>query len=337
MPPRLQDLPPPPTGRHGWPWTEASSPALEAPGPGATWPVISLVTASYNYGRFLEETIRSVLLQGYPALEYFVYDGGSTDESVAIIRNYAPWLTAWVSEPDQGQSDAINKGLARASGAVAGWLNADDLLRPGALQAVGRYWATHPDCRWLTGDGAIVDATAQTVEYAVTAAPYTLPDLLAFHRGRYLPQPSVFFSRQTFLEAGRLDIGLTHTLDLDLWLRLIQRHRLHHLPLCLSWLRHHEAAKTWRDNPGSAREVRLVTSRYLHQVPHWRRLQLSVGLRQFQAAALCRHGLRAHDARRRGEAARAFRDALRLWPIVLGTRPGLALGAKLLRPSPRSS
>ena len=116
--PTLNDLPPPPPGKVGWPWTEAT-PSLLAPArDGASLPRITIVTPSFNQARFIEETIRSVLLQDYPNLEYIITDGGSTDGSVEIIRTYARWLTDWVAEPDHGQSDAINKGFARATGDI---------------------------------------------------------------------------------------------------------------------------------------------------------------------------------------------------------------------------
>ena len=105
---------------------------------GSSWPKISVVTPSYNQGKFIEETIRSVLLQGYPNLEYFVFDGGSTDSSVEIIKKYEKWLTYWVSEPDKGQANAINKGLERATGEIAAYLNSDDLYLPGALQHIAQ-------------------------------------------------------------------------------------------------------------------------------------------------------------------------------------------------------
>jgi glycosyltransferase involved in cell wall biosynthesis len=100
---------------------------------GAEWPRISVVTPSFNQARFLEATLRSILLQGYPNLEYFVMDGGSTDGSVEIIRKYSPWLTRWVSEPDGGQSAAINRGLQLGSGLFTTWINSDDMLCNGAL------------------------------------------------------------------------------------------------------------------------------------------------------------------------------------------------------------
>src|SRR5262245_29806610 len=125
--PNLSDLPSPPPNRQGWPWTQEGAPRLDGT-PGECWPRISIVTPSYNQGRFLEETIRSVLLQGYPDLEYIVIDGGSADDSVEIIRKYERWLSFWVSERDRGQVDAINKGLRRCSGVLRNWLNSDDFL-----------------------------------------------------------------------------------------------------------------------------------------------------------------------------------------------------------------
>lgn len=115
----LRDLPPPPPGKTGWPWTEESEPLAAQMPDGRPWPRITVVTPSFNQGQFLEATIRSVLLQRYPELEYFVLDGGSTDGSVDTIRRYAPWLSHWVSEPDGGQSAAINRGLERGSGVYA--------------------------------------------------------------------------------------------------------------------------------------------------------------------------------------------------------------------------
>src|ERR1043166_2255932 len=117
--PRLKDLPDPLPNKAGWPWTEESNPPNNGTPVGPEWPCVTLVTPSFNQGEFIEETIRSVLLQGYPNLEYLVLDGGSTDNSVEIIKKYSPWLSYWVSETDAGQSDAVNRGLKRASGLFA--------------------------------------------------------------------------------------------------------------------------------------------------------------------------------------------------------------------------
>lgn len=150
-PPTLADLPPPPPGRSGWPWTEAPPPLPETAPDGSPWPRISIITPSFNQGRYIEETIRSILLQGYPDLEYHIIDGGSTDETVEIIRKYEQWLSGWVSEKDKGQSDAINKGFARCDGEVFNWMCSDDFLTPGALAVVGAAFVGNDACDVLAG------------------------------------------------------------------------------------------------------------------------------------------------------------------------------------------
>jgi len=131
--PTLAELPPPPPRRTGWPWTVETPPLPSARPDGSPWPRISIVTPSYNQGRFIEETIRSVLLQGYPDLEYIIIDGASTDQSAEIIQKYEPWLTYWVSEKDRGQAHAINKGFAKATGDIGAYLNSDDMYLVNAL------------------------------------------------------------------------------------------------------------------------------------------------------------------------------------------------------------
>ncbi|MBL8121111.1 MAG: glycosyltransferase, partial [Anaerolineae bacterium] len=120
-------------------------------------PRITLVTPSYNQAAYLERTIRSVIDQDYPALQYLIMDGGSTDGSVEIIRRYERHLDGWVSQPDGGQSDAINQGFARAEGEIMTWLNSDDVLLPGALRLVGEIFARWPEIAWLTGQPANLD------------------------------------------------------------------------------------------------------------------------------------------------------------------------------------
>src|SRR6266511_1227657 len=136
MPPLLSELPPAPPGKLGWPWTTASQPLMGLTSQGQDWPRITVITPSYNQGKFIEETIRSILLQGYPDLEYLIIDGGSTDNTVEIIRKYERWLGFWTSEPDRGQSHAINKGLSRATGSLWGWINSDDLLLPDSIGSI---------------------------------------------------------------------------------------------------------------------------------------------------------------------------------------------------------
>src|SRR5262245_42362169 len=131
--PSLTALPAPPPGRTGWPWDVEPAPVAETAPDGGEWPRIAIVTPSFNQGQFIEETLRSVLLQGYPNLEYRVLDGGSTDQTIEILKRYEPWLTSWTSGRDAGQSDAINRGFAQSRFRIGTWLNSDDLLQPGAL------------------------------------------------------------------------------------------------------------------------------------------------------------------------------------------------------------
>ena len=144
--PTLFKLPAAPAGKTGWPWTVETSQLADTMPDGRPWPRISVVTPSFNQGQFIEEAIRSVLLQGYPNLEYIIVDGGSTDALIDIIRRYTPWISSWFSERDDGQSDAINKGLGVATGEIVSWLNSDDLVTPDAFQnrrqhgCIGRHY-----------------------------------------------------------------------------------------------------------------------------------------------------------------------------------------------------
>ncbi len=122
-----------------------------------SWPRINIVTPSYNQGRFIEGTIRSVLLQGYPNLEYIVIDGGSADGTTDVLRKYEPWLTYWVSEPDRGQSHAVNKGFKLASGEIAAWLNSDDQYLPGTLRTIAEHAQKYPEAGAWAGGGRRID------------------------------------------------------------------------------------------------------------------------------------------------------------------------------------
>jgi glycosyltransferase involved in cell wall biosynthesis len=200
--PMLADLPPPPAGKTGWPWT-VETPQLPAARPdGTPWPRISIVTPSYNQGRFIEETIRSVLLQGYPDLEYIVVDGGSTDGAVDMIRNYAAWLTYWTSEPDRGQAHAINKGMACAKGSILNWLNTDDILAPEAAKAVGLVSGLRPDAD-IVGGTRLVRRLGDTGLFVDPVWQVGWRDYLL--EAGIFAQEATFFSSRAWAAVGPLD------------------------------------------------------------------------------------------------------------------------------------
>lgn len=215
--PTLAELPSPPPGKTGWPWTEESPQLPETMPDGRLWPRISIVTPSYNQGRFIEETIRSVQLQGYPNLEYFIFDGGSTDESVDIIRKYANWLTYWVSEPDKGQSDAINKGFARSTGEVLAWLNSDDTYLPGAFREAVTALEAYPSAALVYAKSLQTDDRGRPIMQR--GEPFKLFKMLTKHN--MIPQPSAFIRRHYADQVGPLNTGFHYVMDWDYWLRLL--------------------------------------------------------------------------------------------------------------------
>jgi glycosyltransferase involved in cell wall biosynthesis len=205
-------------------------------------PSISLVTPSLNQGKFIRATIESVLSQNYPALEYFVQDGGSTDSTLDVLRSCSGRVP-FVSEKDRGQADAINRGLSRATGEVLGYLNSDDVLLPGALQAVGEAFAADPDLLFVWGRAQYLD------EGGASVSPYLVkPDAIdRLADGCFIAQPAAFFRRKVWEELGPFDASLHHTLDYDYWLRLAERYpreRARFLDREMAGCRMHADAKT---------------------------------------------------------------------------------------------
>ncbi len=224
--PRLSELPTPPSGRTGWPWTEESPRLPTQTRDGGRWPRISIVTPSFNQARFLEETIRSVLLQGYPDLEYFIIDGGSSDGSVDVIQNYERWLTSWVSEPDRGQSHAINKGWQRAGGEILAWINSDDSYNPGAFRCAVEALQKEPAAGMVYSDINYIDV-ASNVSYRLKSQPYDFEKLLL---DNHVAQPTVFLRREALDKVGWLDESFRLIMDQELWLRIGRATAVAYLP-----------------------------------------------------------------------------------------------------------
>lgn len=230
-------------------------------------PSISLVTPSLNQGKFIRETIESVLSQDYPALEYFVQDGGSTDGTLAVLESYAGQVP-FVSEKDAGQADAINRALARATGEVLGYLNSDDVLAPGALAAVGEAFAADPDLLFVWGRATYLDEAGKPV------SPYLVrPDAIErLADACFVAQPAAFFRRKVWEEVGPFDASLHHTMDYDYWLRIAAKYpadRTKFLDRELAGCRMHADAKTVAGWTRALEEIMDLVRRRTGYVSLW--------------------------------------------------------------------
>lgn len=212
----LDDLPSPSRNETGWPWTEQSDRLPETQSAPNSWPKISIVTPSYNQGEFIEETIRSVLLQGYPNLEYVVMDGGSTDDSVDIIEKYAPWIDDWVSETDRGQTHAINKGFRQFTGDVGTWINSDDVLATGALHTIGRTFM-HEEVEFVVGKTNVIDRNGSMKS---VVEPTVFDDTHHKFYDVHIIQPSSFFDLDLYEAHGPFHEDAHYAMDMIFWIQL---------------------------------------------------------------------------------------------------------------------
>ncbi len=204
-------------------------------------PLVTIITPSFNQARFLEETMRSVLEQDYPNIDYIVMDGGSTDGSLEIIQKYADRLAYWQSRKDKGQTDAINQGFARAHGEIFAWLNSDDILYPGAVSAAALQLQEHPeigmvyaDCHWINAEGKVIGKF-----------PAAQTDLQKLRRGFvHIPQQTAFFRADLWRKVGPLDDSFYFAMDYDLWTRLASHAPLLYVRELWAAFRLHEGAKS---------------------------------------------------------------------------------------------
>lgn len=257
-------LPDPPSGKSGWPWTAPDS----TPGRVEQSLDISIIVPTLNQALFLEEALRSILLQGWPSVELIVIDGGSSDGSVDILRRYDDCLAYWITEPDSGQTAAINKGLRHATGEWIGWLNSDDIYFPHTFEVVADLVAKHPGSEWIVGATAYLSGSLEEIGVfepivgsLVREGLSRWLDFACSKRTKTgLPQPSSFWTRRLQEEVGPLDESFSLAMDHELWVRFA-RHG--HEPLLsgarLAGFRFHEQQKTWQgEAPFWEEERRLV-------------------------------------------------------------------------------
>jgi glycosyltransferase involved in cell wall biosynthesis len=225
-------------------------------------PLVTIVTPSYNQAAFIRETLESVRTQDYPRIEHIVFDGGSTDNSVEIIKEYEDCLS-WFSEKDSGQSDAINKGFRMATGDILAWLNSDDTYLEGAITKAVEFLEQHPNVMMVYGKGYTIDKDSNT-----TGECYTEPfDMERLKRFNYIYQPSVFIRKEVFEEIGFLNESLHYAMDIDLWIRVAKRFKVEYLPEFLSTYRLHDDSKTISQKMAVDKEEMEVFQHHFGKAP----------------------------------------------------------------------
>ncbi len=244
-------------------------------------PKVSIVTPSFNQGRFIEETILSVLSQDYPNLEYWVVDGASTDETLDVLRRYEGRL-AWISEPDGGQSEAINKGFQRATGEILAWLNSDDVFLPGAIHKAVSFLEANPDVMMVYGEGYLMDEAGIVTRRFPFTEPFNLWRLV--HFGDYILQQTVFMRKRIFDEIGMLDESLHYGMDWDLWIRIGKRFKIAYMPEYLGSLREYGEAKSFSGGIKRFKELAAIVR--CHGMRRYPPALLNYGWQPYQDAIL---------------------------------------------------
>lgn len=202
------------------------------------WPRISLVTPVFNSAKYIEQTIQSVLAQQYPNLEYFIIDGGSTDGTIDIIRKYESQISGWISEPDNGMYDALNKGFARTTGEIMGWISATDQYHVGGLSVVGSVFRDLPQVEWITGRATGFNEEGMTT--VVLDIPHWSRLRFLAGANRYIQQESTFWRRSLWQRAGsRVDSSRRYAADFELWLRFFRHAQLYPVDALIGGFRSH--------------------------------------------------------------------------------------------------
>lgn len=206
-----------------------------------TSPLVTIVTPSFNQGEFISDTIESVLSQDYPAIEYTILDGGSTDSTLDVLRGYGDRIH-WTSGPDAGQSDAIHRGFVAGTGKYLAWMNSDDRYMPGAIAAAVAELETNPEAALVYGQGEFIERDGTSMGPCLHVEPWNYDRLI--REVNFLFQPATLFRRDAYMAVGGLDIGLNYVMDYDLWIRLGRKYQVRFLPRVLAQARVYDQTKT---------------------------------------------------------------------------------------------
>ena len=225
---------------------------------GFKYPLVSVITPSFNQGAYIKETIESVLTQDYPRIEYFVMDGGSTDETVDILQQYSDQI-AWVSQKDGGQAAAVNQGVAKSSGEIIGWLNSDDTYLPGAISEIVQFFQEHHEVDMVYGEGYHTDKNGVILDRYETE-PFDKARLAWYC---YICQPTAFFRRAFWDRVGGLNAALQICMDYELWMRMANMGQIVYLNRYLATSRMYENNKTLsRKTEGFQEAFRILKHHY---------------------------------------------------------------------------
>ena len=273
-------------------------------------PLVSIVTPSFNQAKFLEKTIRSVLDQDYPQMEYLIVDGGSTDGSLEIIHKYADRLSWWTSEQDRGQADGINKGLHHAKGDIVAWINSDDFYLPGAVTEAVRALQAHPEAGFVYSDLEVVDENGEKIN-RIHYGHWGLRELMEF---RIIGQPTVFMRREVLQQAGYLDESFHFLLDHHLWLRLASLSGMTYIPQLWAGEHYHAASK----NQAHAREFGTEAWRIVRWMSTDPRLEplWKANRRRIEAGAERLNAFYLFDAQDYRASLKAYRRSLKAHPAA---------------------
>jgi len=259
----------PQSNKTGWPW-DVEVPTFSPSTPdGSPWPKISIVTPSFNQAEYIEETIRSVICQGYPNLEYIIIDGGSTDGSVEIIKKYEEYLTYWVSEPDRGQAHAINKGIGISTGNLAGWINSDDLLIQGSLNNLANFHIKN--CHSILLGNVIHFSISPKFSKIYRQKNITFNNVALIPTSKAVwQQPGTFFPLGLIKSENLfLDESYRYVFDQDWFCRvLLTNPKIKYLSIPISMFRYHLKSKTVAENELWIEEIRRVIFHYWTQIPN---------------------------------------------------------------------